>query len=84
MYPYTLTKLICIFSPETVTEFWGQVYSSSIKNPFAHLYFVHNNYARFQKDPLKTAGGVDYTVRRTKGQLDIDRQTDRRADRGKS
>ena len=23
IYPYTLTKLICIFSPETVAEIWG-------------------------------------------------------------
>ena len=34
---------------------------SSIKNPHAHLQYVHNMYAKFEKDPLKTEGGVDYT-----------------------
>ena len=23
--------------------------------------YVHNKYAKFEKDPLKTVGGVDYT-----------------------
>ena len=31
------------------------------KSTCAHLHYVHNKYARFQKDPLKTVGGVDYT-----------------------
>ena len=35
--------------------------SSSIKNPHAHLHYVHNKYARFQKDPVLTVGEVDYT-----------------------
>ena len=34
---------------------------SSIKNPHAHLQYVHNKYARFQKGPLKTVRGIDYT-----------------------
>ena len=34
---------------------------SSIKNPYAHLQYVHNMYAKFEKDPLKTVGEVDYT-----------------------
>ena len=38
-----------------------KINSSSTKNPHAHLQYVHNRYARFQKDPLKTVGGVDYT-----------------------
>ena len=38
-----------------------KINSSSIKNPHAHLQYVHNRYARLQKDPLKTVGGVDYT-----------------------
>ena len=35
--------------------------SSSTKNPHAHLQYVHNRYARFQRDPLKTMGKVDHT-----------------------
>ena len=27
----------------------------------AHLYYVHNKYARIQKEPLETVEGVDYT-----------------------
>ena len=38
-----------------------KINSSSIINPHAHLQYVQNRYARFQKDPLKTVGGVDYT-----------------------
>ena len=38
-----------------------KINSSSTKIPHAHLQYVHNRYAMFQKDPLKTAGGVDYT-----------------------
>ena len=38
-----------------------KINSSSTKNPHAHLQYVHNRYAWFQKDPLKTVGGVDYT-----------------------
>ena len=34
---------------------------SFIKTPHAHLQYVHNRYAMFQKDPLKTGGDVDYT-----------------------
>ena len=31
-------------------------------NPHAlSMQYVHNKYARFKKDPLKTVGGVDYT-----------------------
>ena len=30
-----------------------KINSSSTKNPHAHLQYVHNRYARFQKDPLK-------------------------------
>ena len=30
-----------------------KINSSSTKNPHAHLQYVHNMYARFQKDPLK-------------------------------
>ena len=33
----------------------------AIKNPHADLHYVHNKFARFQKDPLKTVGRVDYT-----------------------
>ena len=38
-----------------------KINSSSTKTPNAHLQYVHNRYARFQKDPSKTVGGVDYT-----------------------
>ena len=38
-----------------------KIISSSTKNPHAHFQHVHNRYAKFQKDPLKTVGGVDYT-----------------------
>ena len=38
-----------------------KISSSFIKNPHAHFQYLHNRYARFQKDPLKTVGGVDYT-----------------------
>ena len=38
-----------------------KINSSSTKNPHAHLQYVQNRYARFQKGPLKTVGGVDYT-----------------------
>ena len=38
-----------------------KIYSSSTTNPHAHLQYVHNRYARFQKDPFKTVGGVYYT-----------------------
>ena len=40
-----------------------KINSSSIKKPHAHAHFqyVHNKYARFQNDPLKTVRGVDYT-----------------------
>ena len=38
-----------------------KINSSSTKNPHAYLQYVHNRYAKFQKDPLKTVGGVDYT-----------------------
>ena len=38
-----------------------KINSSSTKNPHAHLQYVPNRYARFQKDPLKTVGGLDYT-----------------------
>ena len=34
---------------------------SSIKTPYTHLPYVHNKYARFQKEPLKNVGAVDYT-----------------------
>ena len=34
---------------------------SSIIDPHAHLQYVHNKYARFENDPLKTVRGVDYT-----------------------
>ena len=48
-----------------MTKFKGRnsvkINSSSNKNPHAHLQYVHNMYARFEKDPLKTVGGVDYT-----------------------
>ena len=39
-----------------------KINSTSTKNPYAHLQYVHNRYARFQKDPLKTVRGVDYTI----------------------
>ena len=38
-----------------------KINSSSTKNPLAYLQYVHNRYARFQKDPLQTVGGADYT-----------------------
>ena len=38
-----------------------KINSRSIKNPHAHLHYSHNMYARFQSDPLKTVGEVDYT-----------------------
>ena len=38
-----------------------KINSSAIKNPHAHFHYVHNKYARFQKDPLKTVEEVDYT-----------------------
>ena len=38
-----------------------KINSSSTKNPHVHLQYVHNRCARFQKDPLNTVGGVDYT-----------------------
>ena len=38
-----------------------KINSRSNKNPHAHLQYVHNMYARFEKDPLKTVGEVDYT-----------------------
>ena len=31
------------------------------KNSHAHLQYIHNKYAWFQNDPLKTVRGVDYT-----------------------
>ena len=47
-----------------MTKFKGRnsikIICSSIKNPHAHLYYVNNKYARFEKDPLKTVE-VDYT-----------------------
>ena len=39
-----------------------KIYFSSTKNPHAHFQYIHNRYARFQKDPLKIVGGVDYTT----------------------
>ena len=59
-----------------------KINSSSTKNPHAHLQYVHNKYARFQKDPMKPVGGVDYTnsipLSVTNGRTDgrTDRQTD--------
>ena len=38
-----------------------KIISSSIKSPYAYYHYVHNKYARFQKDPPKTLGGDDYT-----------------------
>ena len=38
-----------------------KINSSSNENPHAHLQYIRNRYARFQKDPLKTVGGADYT-----------------------
>ena len=38
-----------------------KINSSSTKNPHAHLQYVLNRYAWFQKDPFKTVGVVDYT-----------------------
>ena len=35
---------------------------TNLKNPHAHLHYVHNKHARVQKDPVKTVGGVDYTI----------------------
>ena len=37
-----------------------KIQSNAIKSPHAHFHYVHK-YARFQKDPLKTVGEVDYT-----------------------
>ena len=31
------------------------------KNSHTHLHYIHNKYAWFQNDPLKTVRGVDYT-----------------------
>ena len=33
----------------------------AIKNPHTHFHYVFNKYVRFQKDPLRTVGGVYYT-----------------------
>ena len=49
------------------------------KTPHAHFHYVHKQYTRLQKDPLKTVGRVDYTnsipLSVTNG------RTDRRTDR---
>ena len=52
-----------------------KINSSSTKNAHAHLQYVHNRYARLQKDPLKTVGGVDYTLYAAKFDEWTDRQT---------
>ena len=36
-------------------------YFFACKNSHAHFQYIYNKYARFQKDPLKTVRGVDYT-----------------------
>ena len=59
-----------------------EINSSSTKNPHAHLQYVHNRYARFQKDPLKTVGGVDYTNSIPASVMNG--RTDGQTDRGKS
>ena len=38
-----------------------KIISSSNETPHAHLQYVHSMFARFEKDPLKTLEGVDYT-----------------------
>ena len=53
-----------------------KINSSSTKNPHARLQYVHNRYARFQKDPLKTVGEVDYTNYTVKRDERTDGQTD--------
>ena len=57
-----------------------KIKSSSTKNPQAHFQYVHNRYARFQKDPLKTVGEVDYTKCTVKRDEWMDRQMDRLMD----
>ena len=38
-----------------------KIYSSSIKNPYAHFQYVSNMSVKFEKHPLKTVREVDYT-----------------------
>ena len=45
----------------TTPRYSVKIDSSSTRNPHAHFQYVHNGYERFQKDPLITVGGVDYT-----------------------
>ena len=48
--------------PYSMTNGWmDKINSSSIKNPHAHLQYVHSKYARFQTDPLKTVRAAYYT-----------------------
>ena len=56
--------------------------SSSIRNPHAHLKFVHNKYARLQTDPLKTVGGVDPVKCAERTDKRTDKRTDGHTDRG--
>ena len=58
-----------------------KINSSSIKTPDAYFHYVHNKCARFQKDPLKTVGAVDYKKLYT---AERDERTDIRTDSGKS
>ena len=51
--------------------------SSSIINLHAHLQYDYNRYARFQKDPMKTVGGVYYT---NSIPVKCDERTDRETD----
>ena len=51
----------CLKCLSSKDHYFLKINSKDIKNPHAHLLYVDNKNARFQKDPLKTVGGVDYT-----------------------
>ena len=59
--PYMYNAKICLKWLSSKGCNSVKINSSFNKNPHAHLQYVHNMYARFAKDPLKTMGGVDYT-----------------------
>ena len=43
------------------SRFSVKIKINSIKTPHTHLYYNYTMYARFEKDLLKTVGGVDDT-----------------------
>ena len=72
MIPYSAKKLPKRLSLKGRNSV--KINSSSTKNSHAHLHYVNNKYARFQKDPLKTVEVVDYTHNYT---VKCDERTDR-------